>query len=82
MVLLYPITTEKAIGMIDKENTIAFVVEKNASKPQIKKSVEEEFGVKVHSVKTLITPSGNKKAFVRLAKEHSADEVAARLKIA
>ena len=82
MVLLYPITTEKAVGMIERENKIIFVVEKGATKDQIKKEVEREFGVKVESVNTLIALDGRKKAFVKLKPGFSADEVAAKLKIA
>lgn len=82
MVLLYPITTEKAVGMIERENKIIFVVEKGATKVQIKKEVEREFAVKVASVNTLITLDGRKKAFVKLKPGFSADDVAAKLKIA
>ena len=82
MVLLYPVTTEKTIGLIEKENKIVFVVEKKASKPEIKKEVEKKFGVKVESVNTLVAPDGRKKAFVKLAEGFKADDVAARLKIA
>ncbi|VVC04261.1 50S ribosomal protein L23 [Candidatus Burarchaeum australiense] len=82
MTLLYPITTEKAVGMIERENKIIFMVEKSATKAQIKKEVEAEFEVKVESVNTLITLDGKKKAFVKLKPGFSADEVAAKLKIA
>ena len=47
MVLLYPITTEKAVGMIERENKIIFIVEKGATKDQIKLEVEQEFEVEV-----------------------------------
>lgn len=82
MVLLYPITTEKAIGLIEKENKITFIVEKNATKGEIKKAVESEFGVKVARVNVMITPTGKKKALVKLAPGFKADDVAAKLKIA
>ena len=82
MVVLYPITTEKAVGMIERENKIAFIVEKGATKAQIREAVEREYEVKVESVNTLITFDGKKKAFVKLKPGFSADEVAAKLKIA
>lgn len=82
MALLYPVTTEKAIGMIERMNTLVFVVETKATKPEIKKEVESSFGVKVDSVNTLVSPGGKKKAFIRLTKEFRADDVAAKLKIA
>ncbi|MCX8194615.1 MAG: 50S ribosomal protein L23 [Candidatus Micrarchaeota archaeon] len=79
--ILYPVTNEKAIGLIESQNTLTFVVEKNATKPQIKKEVEELFEVKVASVNTLITPSGKKRAYVKLKEGFKADDVAAKLKI-
>lgn len=79
--ILYPITNEKAIGLIEFQNTITFAVETKAAKPQIKKDVEELFGVKVASVNTLITPGGIKRAYVKLAAGYKADDVAAKLKI-
>ena len=82
MVLLYPLTTEKAIALIERENKIVYIVEKQATKKQIKEEVEKQFGVKVADVNTLITLGGKKKAFVKLAKGFSADDVAAKLKIA
>jgi len=82
MVLLYPITTEKAISLIEKENKIVFIVDARASKAEIKEEVERRFGVRVEGVNTLLTPTGRKKAFVRMAKGFKADDVAAKLKIA
>jgi len=79
--ILYPVTNEKAIGLIEFQNTLTFVVEKGATKPQIKKDIEEMFEVKVASVNTLITPSGKKRAFVKLKEGFKADDVAAKLKI-
>ena len=79
-VLLYPITTEKAIGMIERENKLLFVVEKDATKPQIKEEVERLFKVKVGDVNTKISPKGIKHAYIRL-KEGKADDIASQLKI-
>ena len=52
-----------------------------STKAEIKKDIEALFGVKVASVNTLITPTGLKRAYVRLAKGSKADDVAAKLKI-
>lgn len=79
--ILYPVTNEKAVGLIELQNTLTFVVEGKATKPEIKKDIEALFAVKVSSVNTLITPSGKKRAYVRLAKGFKADDVAAKLKI-
>ena len=79
--IIYPVTNEKAIGLIELQNTLTFVVEMKATKPEIKKDVESLFEVKVASVNTLITPSGKKRAYVRLKEGFKADDVAAKLKI-
>jgi large subunit ribosomal protein L23 len=79
--IIYPVTNEKAIGLIERQNTLTFVVESASTKPQIKKDVEELFGVKVESVNTLVTPSGKKRAYVKLKSGFKADDVAAKLRI-
>jgi len=79
--ILYPITNEKAVGLIELQNTITFVVDKSATKQMVKKDVEELFEVKVANVRTLITPIGIKRAFVKLKEGYKADDVAAKLKI-
>ncbi|MCX6771598.1 MAG: 50S ribosomal protein L23 [Candidatus Micrarchaeota archaeon] len=80
-VLQYPVTNEKAIGLIELKNTLLFVVAPSATKPEIKEEVERLFEVKVASVNTLITPTGLKRAFVKLKDGFKADDVAAKLKI-
>lgn len=81
MALLYPITTEKAVGMIELENKLIFVVDKSSTKKEIKDEVEKQFSVKVEKVSTHITPKGQKRAFIRLKKGFKADDLAAKLKI-
>jgi len=81
MILISPIKTEKAIGKIEYENTLSFVVEKTATKNAIKAEVEKLFAVKVLSVRTAMSPIGKKHAFVRLTKEFKADDVATKLKM-
>ncbi|MBI5159431.1 50S ribosomal protein L23 [Candidatus Micrarchaeota archaeon] len=82
MVLLYPITTEKAIGLIELQNKIIFIVEANATKKDVKDEVEQRFGVKVAKVTVLNTTTNKKKAFVKLKPPFKADDIAAKLKIA
>ncbi len=77
----YPITNEKAIGLIELQNTLTFIVDTSATKPQIKKEIEELFAVKVESVNTLLSPTGKKRAYVRLKEGFKADDVASKLKI-
>ena len=54
--ILYPVTNEKAVGLIELQNTLTFVVEGKATKPEIKKDIEALFAVKVSSVNTLLSP--------------------------
>jgi len=78
-IVLFPLITEKAVGMIDAENKLCFVVNKKATKEEIKKSVEEEHKIKVDSIKVLNDRKGRKKAIVKVNKEFKADEIATRL---
>ena len=76
--ILRPITSEKAVKMIDLENTLLFETERKATKPKIAKEVESIFAVKVEKVRTHI--KGNKKyAFVRLNKSNIAADIATKL---
>jgi len=54
-VLIKPILTEKATKESELQNRFGFVVEKNANKIQIKKAVEQAYGVSVVSVNTRIS---------------------------
>jgi large subunit ribosomal protein L23 len=78
-ILKAPISTEKVVRMINEENKLAFYVDIKASKSDIKRAVEEAFDVKVVSVRTLITPTGRKKAYVKLSPEFKASDVASKL---
>ncbi|MGB9713999.1 MAG: 50S ribosomal protein L23 [Candidatus Bathyarchaeales archaeon] len=80
-VILYPLMTEAASLMVEKENKLVFVINKKASKADVKKAVEELYEVKVEKVNLLITPQGEKKAFVKLAPEYKAADVAIKLGI-
>ncbi len=75
------VATEKAIMYIENQNTLTFIVELKATKHDIKRAVEELFQVKVEKVRTLITPKGEKKAYVKLKPEFKASEIATRLGI-
>jgi len=78
-VIVKPVVTEKAVAMIENENKLTFVVDRRATKADIKKAVEEMFNVKVAKVNVLFTMRGEKKAYVKLTPEYSASEVAARI---
>lgn len=78
-ILIRPLHTEKALTLIEKENTIVFIVDRKATKHDIKRAVETIFNVKVLKVRTLITPRGEKKAYIKLAPEYKASEIATHL---
>lgn len=78
-IVLYPVMTERTVAMIEAQNKLTFIVDRRVDKPGIKRAVEELYSVKVTKVRTLITPSGAKKAFVTLAPESKASDVAVRL---
>lgn len=75
---LRPVTSEKAVKLIDIDNTLIFTVERKASKEDIKKEIEQIFNVKVDKVRTL-TRENKKYAYVKLKKENPAIDVATKL---
>lgn len=75
----YPYLTEKSIMLVERVNTIVFVVDLRANKTQIKKEFEKVFEVKVARVNTEITADGKKKAFIKLKPEFNASDVAVKL---
>ena len=54
-IIRYPYMTEKSTGMIEKENKLVFIVNRKATKHQIKEAFEKLFEVEVEKVNTLIT---------------------------
>ena len=76
--ILKPVTSEKAVKLIDLDNTILFVTERSSRKPEIKKEVEKVLSVKVDSVRVSIREN-KKYAFVKLKKENPAIDVATKL---
>ena len=79
MVIKSPIITEKVTTMIDTENTMVFSVDIRAKKPEIKRAIEALYDIEIETVKTMITPSGEKKAIVKLYENYNANELATRL---
>merc|ERR1711990_801080 len=52
-----------------------------AVKKAIRKACQDLYSIKVQKVNTLITPKGNKKAYVVLSKQHDALEIANKIGI-
>ena len=75
---LKPLVTEKAVMLIESKNVLTFETEKETTKTQIKKEVEELFEVKSEKIRTLIR--GNKKyAYIKLKKNFPAMDLATKL---
>ncbi len=53
-ILVKPLVTEKMTDQSERFNRYGFVVDRRASKPQIKKAVEDLYDVKVESVNTIV----------------------------
>ncbi len=79
MIIKSPLITEKVTNMIDSDNTMEFLVDLRANKPQIAKELSELYEIEVVSVRTMITPTGQKKAVVKFAGDNTANELATRL---
>jgi large subunit ribosomal protein L23 len=80
-VISYPLMTESASLMVEKDNKLVFIVNLKAGKNDVKKAVEELYEVKVAKITILITPQATKKAFVKLTPEFKASDVAIKLGI-
>jgi large subunit ribosomal protein L23 len=80
-VIKYPMMTERSVSMIENENKLIFIVNREADKDDIAKAVKELYDVEAETVRTLITRQGEKKAFVKLKAGYDASEVAIKLGI-
>jgi large subunit ribosomal protein L23 len=64
-VLVRPVLTEKVNGQMEKTGRYTFEVAKAANKLEVKKAVEEFYGVKVEDVNTIVVPAKNKSRFTK-----------------
>ncbi len=75
---LKPMTTEKAIMMIESDNTLMFQTSTKRIKSEIKKEIEELFDIKIGKIRTLVR--GNKKyVYVKLKGDTLAIDIATKL---
>lgn len=83
-IIIKPVITEKTTTMREKENVFTFRVHKNATKENIKKSIEKLFSVNVIDVRIVNLPgkmkrrgrfigktSSEKRAMIKLAKNQT-----------
>ena len=64
-ILIRPVITEKATADSEDRNRFAFVVDKKANKVEIKKAIEELYGVNVEKVRTMLVPGKKKTRFTK-----------------
>ena len=64
-ILIKPIVTEKANQQSEKFRRYAFKVNRKANKLEIKKAVEEFYGVTVTDVNTAVAPGKNKTRYTK-----------------
>lgn len=80
-VIQYPLTTEAAMKKIEDNNTLVFIVHLKSNKSHVKAAVKKLYEVEVAKVNTLVRPDGKKKAYVRLAPDFDALDVANKIGI-
>ena len=77
-IIVKPYITEKTFAMIENESKICFIVERSASKPEIKEAVKTLYKENVKSVNTARTIYG-KKAFVQFENVEKARDLATKI---
>lgn len=63
-ILKRPLITEK-ISAMNEKGVYGFVVEKTATKPEIKSAIEKMYGVKVEEVRTMRNPGKPKTRYTK-----------------
>ena len=59
-IIRHPVMTEKSTMILEKSNAYVFVVDKSATKAEIKNAIERVFGVTVKAVNTIIVKGKTK----------------------
>jgi len=80
-VIKHPLSSESAIKTIEDCNTLVFIVHKKSTKTMIKRACAEVYKIKVKKVNTLITPRGEKKAYIALSSDQDALDIANKIGI-
>jgi large subunit ribosomal protein L23 len=64
-IIIKPVITEKMTAMGEKLNRYGFIVQRKANKLQIKKAVEELYGVQIRDVNTMVIPGKAKTRYTK-----------------
>ncbi len=78
-ILQRPLSTEKSLRQMEFENKLSFVIDPRATKPEVKRAVEELFSVKVLGVNVQNSFKGEKRAIIKLSAASSASDIGADL---
>ena len=78
-IIEHPLVTEQAMNEMDFKNKLLFLVDIDATKPEIREEIQDRYDVVVNDVNTQITSKGNKKATVTLSESDDATEIASRI---
>lgn len=78
-IIKYPLSTEKSIRLMEAENKLIFVVNKRATKKEIKTAVEEMFKVRIEKVNTFVNADGEKRAYIKFSSKNPAIDIATQL---
>jgi large subunit ribosomal protein L23 len=76
--MIKPVTTEKAVMMIEKNNVLTFETSIKYTRTEIKKELEELLDIKIGKIRTLIR-NNKKYAYVKLKGGTLAIDVATKL---
>ncbi|KAK9480454.1 ribosomal protein L23, N-terminal domain-containing protein [Lipomyces japonicus] len=77
-VIVGPYSNESTMKKLEDDNTIVFIVDIKANKRHIKDAIKGLYNAEVSKVTTLITPTGQKKAYIKLSSESETLDVANR----
>ena len=76
-ILLHAYVTEKSMDEMERQNKLEFVVDRRASRAEIRRAVEDTYQCKVSKITVKIVRIG-KIATVRFSKEFSAEDIGGR----
>jgi large subunit ribosomal protein L23 len=79
-IIYHPFVTEKTMNLMERLNRLEFIVERSATKDQIKIAFEKLYKAKIEKINTKILKDG-KHAIIKLKPEYSAEEIGMRIGI-
>ena len=81
VVIKLQLTTKSAMKKIKDKNKLAFIVDVKTNKHQIKKAMKKLYDIDVTKANTLTRPDREKKAYVCLAPDYDALDVANKIRV-